>query len=384
MLLLEHHGKSLLRQYGFTTPAGMLVDSAAGLGAVLKQLPDRVVLKAQIPSGRRGKSGGIHFAETMEDARRAFQILLGNTIAGHEVHEILVEESISCLRERYAAIAVAHNGLHLMFARTGGIEVEATTAADQTSWLSIPVDPLRGPDPARVRDGLHRLGYQPEFHAAYEDVAQRLFRMCIACDATLIEINPLVECGDGQLLALDARIMIDVDALERQPALAALLSSQQQNTVKMPRRELINIRRIVGGSVGLIGLGSGLNMAIMDWLADSGAGVGALVDVDSAIGADRTEQGFTQAFDDYDQDSAIRAILVNIITCGYRLDDIVPPLLSALARRGPSAKPTSLHLRGNGMARTPALLGKAGWANSSSLKAAIEQVAATAQAKTWL
>ena len=111
-------------------------------------------------------------------------------------------------------------------------------------------------------------------------------------------MNPLVEYGDGKLIAIDARIMIDVNALERQPALAALLSSQQQNTVEIPRRGSVSIRRnSLGGPVGLIGLGSGLNMAIMDWLADSGSGVGALVDIDSAIAADRAEQGFAQAFD---------------------------------------------------------------------------------------
>jgi succinyl-CoA synthetase beta subunit len=381
MLLVEHHGKNLLRQYGFATPVGTVVESLEGLSAALEKLPDRVVLKAQIPSGRRGKSGGIIFAETLDDARQAFRSLKAQTIAGHAVHDVLVEERLFYLRERYAAITVGSTGLHLLFARTGGVEIEAITAADRSNWLSIAVDPLSGPDPASLRDGFHRLGYEPEYHAAYEEVAQRLFRMCIACDATLIEINPLVECGDGRLSALDARVVIDADALGRQPIIAALLSSQQRNPDVTQKRGSLSIRHNArGGAVGLIGLGSGLNMAIMDWVADSGAAVGALVDVDAAIAVGEAEKGFASTFEAFDRDSTIKAILVNVITCGYQLDDIVPPLLRALDTRRKKAKPTILHLRGNAMTETPGLLARAGWANSPSLKAAIEQAAAVAMA----
>jgi succinyl-CoA synthetase beta subunit len=376
MLLLEHHGKDLLRQYGFATPVGMVVDSLEGLSAALESMPGRVVLKAQIPIGRRGKIGGIQFADSPEDARRVFRMLRGRIVAGHAVYQVLVEERVNYRRERYAGIEVTSTGLRLLFAKRGGIEIEAITQADQSNWQSIAIDPLSGPDPAVLRDSFRRLGYEPEFYTAYEEVAHRLFRMCIACDATLIEINPLVECDDGHLCALDARIVLDADALSRQPALAALVSSQQADSAESRSRSWPTIRRTSEGAVALIGLGSGLNMAIMDWVADYGAAVGALVDMDEAFAAGRTEQGFVQTFGALDQDGTIRAILVNIITCGYRLDDIVPPLLRALDRRAPPAKPTCLHLRGNAMTETPALLASAGWANSASLKQAIEHVAA--------
>src|SRR5262249_50814770 len=125
MQLLEHHGKNLLRQYGFTTPVGTVVDSLDGLSAALERLPGRGVVKAQIPSGRRGKSGGILFAETREEARRAFRSLKAQIVAGHAVHDVLVEERLCYLRERYAGIAVTGTGLRLLFARTGGVEIEA-------------------------------------------------------------------------------------------------------------------------------------------------------------------------------------------------------------------------------------------------------------------
>jgi succinyl-CoA synthetase beta subunit len=174
-------------------------------------------------------------------------------------------------------------------------------------------------------------------------------------------------------MALDARILIDDSALGRQPEIGALQPIAAK--VRLPFRE-----NPEGGTIGLIGLGGGLNVTLMDWIADAGAKVAALVDIDDAVGAGQAEQGFAAALEMFDRHPQIRSILVNVITCGYRLDDIAAGLVAALLQRdAPSAKPTILHLRGNAMTGTPELLRAAGQVNSASLATAVAAVLTAAK-----
>lgn len=129
----------------------------------------------------------------------------------------------------------------------------------------------------------------------------------------------------------------------------------------------------------MIGLGGGLNVALMDWIAGTGSKVAVLVDVDEAIGSGQAQQGFAAALEAFDRNPSIRSVFINIITCGYRLDEIVASLLLALGpNSGQRTKPITLHLRGNGMARAQQLFTTAGWSNSPSIAAAIEAVVAAA------
>lgn len=374
MLLLEHHGKALLRKHGIPTPRGVVVGDADALAAALQELPERLVLKAQIAGGGRGKSGGIAFATGRAETLAAFDILRGSRINGHAVDSVLVEERVTFADERYAGILIQDGEIKLLFARHGGVDIEDVTAADASNLQSFSVDPVDGPDAAQFREVFLHLGYGLEYHAAYERIGRALFALCRACDSTLAEINPLVELADGRLLALDARILIDDAALDRQPEIAALQPIAGKAR-RSPLRENPD-----GGTIGLIGLGGGLNVTLMDWIADGGAQVAALVDIDDAVGAGQAAQGFAAVLEAFDRHPSIKSILVNVITCGYRLDDIATGLVAALAKREASrAKPTILHLRGNAMARTPELLAAAGQINSASLAAAIADVIAAAR-----
>lgn len=378
MLLLEHNGKALLRRHHVPTPAGMVIRDDTALAPALAALPARVVLKAQIAGGGRAKAGGIAFADGKAEARDALAGLLGRNINGHAVDAVLVEERMAFERERYAGIIVDGGGIRLLFARDGGIDVEGITAADPDNLVAIPVDPIDGPTDGQLQDCFARLGYAPEYRTGYQRIGHALFSMARAYDATMIEINPVVELPAGRLVALDARVAIDDAALDRQPDIAALQppASKQSAAAGVKLRENPD-----GGAIGLIGLGGGLNVTLMDWIASAGSKVAVLVDIDEAIGAGRAEQGFAAALAAFDHNPPIKAVLVNIITCGYRLDEIVAALLLALRRgAGRRAKPVILHLRGNGVAKAQELLDAAGWTNSPSIAAAIESVVAAAKA----
>ena len=379
-LLLEHHGKQLLRAYGIATPRGALAHDKNSLEAASGNLPERVVLKAQIAAGGRGKSGGIHFAEGKTDLARAFDSLKARTIMGLAVDVVLVEEHVSFERERYAGIMIDGDSLVLLFGRVGGIDIEVTTANDPSNLQLVRVDPVSGPSLTRLEECFERLGYPADRFAAYQDLAARLVALCRGCDATMVEINPLAELSGGELLALDARIYVDEAAIGRQLAVARMLASSGSDNVAGTVaahgfRGLSYKRHPDGGVIGLIGLGAGLNLALMDWIASLGSRVANLVDIDDAIGAGCAEQGFSMALDEFDTDPSIRAILVNIITCGYRLDDIAASLLRALAARSSlQTKPITLHLRGNAMELAPGMLVAAGWRNSPSIRDAISEV----------
>jgi len=315
MLLLEHHGKALLRKHGIQTPQGVVVRDASALFEALLGLPDQLVLKAQIASGGRGKGGGIAFATGRKAVIDAFDSLCGSVINGHAVDAVLVEELIAFAHERYAGLLIEGGEIRLLFARRGGIDIENITAGDSGNLHSFAVDPVAGPTDEQFQDCFDRLGYAADYRAGYARIGRALFSLSQACDATMVEINPLVELARGGLMALDARILIDDSALGRQPEIGALQPIAARVT-RLPFRE-----NPEGGTIGLIGLGGGLNVTLMDWICDAGAAVAALVDIDDAVGAGQAEQGFATAFDAFDRHPQIRSILVNVITCGYRLDD---------------------------------------------------------------
>ncbi len=382
MLLLEHHGKALLRRHGIAVPNGIVASSESAVAQAIGGLPARFVVKAQIASGGRGKAGGVAFADSADEARAESARLLGRTINGIRVESLLIEERLDSLRERYAALAIEDGVIRLLFGRKGGVNVEDITAQNSRNIATIDCDPIDGPDAALMATCFNQLGFAAEYRRSYELLGGDLFALAREQDATLVEINPLAECRCGRLVALDARIEIDDNALARQPEIAALLPPRP--APKDAHSGYVGLAfkdNSQGGEIGLIGLGGGLNVTLMDWIAASGAQVASLVDIDSAIASGHATQGFADAFAAFDRNPAIRAIFVNIITCGYRLDDIVEDLLLAhKARPTDTVKPMILHLRGNAMARVPAMLAAAGCTNSASIEQAVAAAVAAARA----
>lgn len=370
MLLLEHHGKALLRRYGIATPAGRVVAHEAEL---LEAIADGApkVLKAQVAAGGRGKAGAIRFAASSEEARAAFLALGAMTIGGHRVRDVLVEECIDIGCERYAAIQVENGRLWLLFAREGGVDIEEISERDATNMRAIEVDVLEGPDGSRLRDAFAGLGFSQHLWPDYEQIARSLFALARASDAVTVEINPLAETRDGRLIALDARVFLDENALVRQPEFAALLPGREAGPQTSGPRFKFNPE---GGSIGLIGFGSGLNLTLMDWIAALGGRVGTLVDVDAMVTGGRAAEGFRTALAHMDQNAAIRATLVPIISCGNKMDEVVAALIEALRARPKGAKPVILHLRGNRMNLAQPLLDRAGLKNCNSLAQAVAQL----------
>jgi succinyl-CoA synthetase beta subunit len=376
MLLLEHQGKALLARFGIAIPGSMLVRDVADLQAAMADGHPKV-FKAQVAAGGRGKAGGIVAVDRLDAAIAAYRRLQELTIGGHRVEAILVESRVTFAAERYVAIQVDSGRLQLMLAARGGVDIEAITEHDPSNIRTIEVDVVAGPNAATLTAAFEDLGFPTHLWPDYERIARQLYRLARACDAATVEINPLVETPEGRVLALDARVFIDETALARQPALAALRPrSPDAGAPTAPKPSFRT--NPAGGSIGLIGFGSGLNITFMDWIATLGGRVGVLVDIDAMVTGGQARAGFAAAFEHMDRDPAVRSILLCIISCGNRMDEVVEAMIAALGERPAAAKPLILHLRGNRMRFAEPLLAAAGLTNSASLAAAVTNVVAAA------
>ncbi len=378
MLLLEHQGKALLRRYGIATPEGVAVESEAALASAIAG-GSPVVFKAQVAVGGRGKAGGILFANDAEEALAAYRRLRQMTIGGHPVEAVLVEERTAFAHERYAAIQIESGRLWLLFGAEGGVDIETITAGDAANIQRVEVSVLDGPDAEALRRAFATLGLDEPLWPAYAELAERLFRLSRDLDIVTAEINPLVETGDGKLIALDARIFADETALGRQPELVALLPRTAATTNASAPSTSFKANP-EGGSIGLIGFGSGLNITFMDWADLLGGKVGVLVDIDAMVTGGHGEAGFAEAFAYMDQSPGIRSVLLCIISCGNRMDDIVGAMRAALATRQAGSKPIIFYLRGNRMSFAEATLEAASIKNSPSLAKALCDVVAASKA----
>ena len=374
MLLRESDGKRLLDAAGIRVPNGVVAASRAELGAVLDRFSDPVVLKAQIETGARGKSGGIRFATVRSEAEAAFEALLGARIGDQVVHSILIEERINLRHERYVGLLVDRGQINLLLGSDGGVDVERASTQTTNSLRRLVVDPIAGIDRQAVHAACGELGFNASAQAACADLSERLFALMHRYDAVMVEINPVAELEDGTMIALDARIAIDGSALSRQPRLRDILRSYAQagteTVVQDDELRLVQLNN--GGRIAYVGLGAGLGLTVIDWVASENERVSVVVDMDDVIAAGRTLEVANQLLGQFDANSEIRVILINIITCGHDLGRVAHDLVEAVARRRRSrAKPIVFHLQGNGAPKAEELLRRSGLVNCTSLAEAV-------------
>jgi succinyl-CoA synthetase beta subunit len=301
-----------------------------------------------------------------------FQELMATSLLGHQPESVLLEERIEIVDERYLALSVMEGRPQLLIGRAGGVDIEDRTRQDQSNVKTLTISASTGVAAGDIMRLLGELSVPKAYWGNYTALVGELFRLAVENDAELVEINPLAETAPGGLVAVDARISIDDRALPRHASLFKRLGATSGSSTKESRQAAGVKLNPDGGRVGLIGLGSGMNTTIMDWIADEGSLVKAVVDIDDAISRRQAEEAVRKALSVCETDDDIRVVLINVITCGYVLDDIVQSILSPLREHHEqSHKPILLHLRGNGMSRTPLMLKQAGLANFLSLEKAV-------------
>jgi succinyl-CoA synthetase beta subunit len=324
----EHAAKPLLRAAGIDVPRGALANSASEAAAIAATLGNCVV-KAQVPAGKRGISGGIARARGVEEARVAAARILGMTIAGHRVERVLVEEEVAVAAEMYAAVLndPASKGPLLLYSAEGGIDIEAIASQRPHSLMRLALDIRRGVDGASLERALAgRPGGE-----ALATVLARLYGVYAACDAELVEINPLVVASDGRLIALDCKLVVDDSAAPRQRALSECAAPNKLTPLEARGRTLALNYLELDGDVGVLANGAGLTMATMDAVRHYGGRPANFLE----IGGDNYTKA-KPALELVLANPRVRSLLVNFCGAFARTDVMVEGVIDAWCELKPS------------------------------------------------
>ena len=347
----EHAAKPLLRAAGIETPRARLARSAAEARAAAAELGVPVVVKAQVPAGKRGKAGGIRAADDADGAGAAAEAVLGMAIAGHRVEAVLVEEQAAITAEYYAAVLndPASKGPLAMFSPEGGMDIEEVAAAKPHRVRRVPVDIRCGLDLATARSML--AGFGPEIdEEAVAAALVALYRAYRENDAELLEVNPLSRLEDGRLVALDCKLVLDDSGAIRREALVSE-GSPEPMTALEARAATLGLKYIeLDGDVGVIANGAGLTMTTMDVITHQGGRPANFLEIGG--------EAYTKAKPALElllANPRVKCLVVNFCGAFARTDVMTGGVLDAWEALSPSL-PVFFSVHGTGAAEARAML----------------------------
>ncbi len=367
MNIHEHQAKALLRDFGVTVPDGFAAFSVDEAVSAAKKLGGGVtVVKAQIHAGGRGKAGGVKVVSSAEEVRAQAQRLLGSTLvthqtgpAGKEVQRLYIEQGCDIGRELYLSMLVDRGSsrVTVIASTEGGMDIEAVAAKTPERIITVSVDPATGLKPHHVRRIAAALKLEGPAAKQAGGFLSGIYKAFISLDASLVEINPLVVTGAGDLLALDAKMGFDDNALFRQKDVLGLrdLSEEDPSEVKASEFDLNYIK--LDGSIGCMVNGAGLAMATMDIIKLEGGEPANFLDV----GGSATTERVTEAFKIILSDGNVEGILVNIFGGIMRCDVIAEGVVSAARTLG-LTKPLVVRLEGTNVEAGKKIMAESGLA----------------------
>ncbi len=328
MKIHEYQAKEILARYEIPVTNEILCYSVAEVQAAAEKLGYPSVVKAQVLTGGRGKAGGVKLVRNAEQATQAAGQILGMQIKEYKVEKVLVAEGVSFVSEIYAGLTIDRNTKSAVFmvSREGGVEIEEVAKDNPEAILKFTVDPDLGMAPFVARKIAFALFDDPKLINQAVDLFQKLYRVFIETDASLVEINPLVITSDGKLLALDGKMTFDDNALFRQPDILALNepSEDEKKEIEAKDRGLSYIR--LDGSIGCMVNGAGLAMATMDMIKLYGGEPANFLD----IGGSSNPQKVIDAMNLILSDKSVKVVMINIFGGITRCDDVAKGLIAAL------------------------------------------------------
>jgi succinyl-CoA synthetase beta subunit len=363
--LFEYQAKKLFSDHGVPVPAGRTATTADQARAIATELGGRVVVKAQVKTGGRGKAGGVKVADGPDAAYAAASAILGMDIKGHTVHSVLVEQASDIAEEYYASFLLdrANRTFLAMCSREGGMEIEEVAATKPDALAKIPIDPLAGVDMAVAR----QIATQAKLPQAALDGATellaKLWEVFVGADATLVEVNPLILTGDGRVVALDGKVTLDDNAEFRHPGHAAFVDTAAVDPLEQKAKEK-NLNYVkLDGQVGIIGNGAGLVMSTLDVVTYAGEEFGGMrpanfLDVGGGASAEVMADGLSIILGD----PAVKSVLVNIFGGITSCDAVANGVVKALEIVGDIATPLVVRLDGNNADKGRSILAEAGLA----------------------
>ena len=341
MKLHEYQAKEIFARYGIPVPRGNVASSAEGARLATEEFGGRSVVKAQVHAGGRGKAGGVKVAQSPSDAATAAQSILSTSLVtnqtgpeGVPVNQVLVEELADIAREMYLAITVdrVERRPVILVSASGGMDIEEVAATSPDLIHTEPVDPVLGLMPFQSRRIARVLGLEGSVAAAAPAVLNSLYQVFVENDCTLVEVNPLISTGDGQLVALDAKISVDDDAMFRRPSIVELRDPSQEDELEAQAADLDIAYVNLDGDVGCLVNGAGLAMATLDVTSAAGAAPANFLDV----GGGATVEKVASAVGIILSDDKVRRVLVNIFGGILRCDIAAEGIVLAYRNAGSS------------------------------------------------
>jgi succinyl-CoA synthetase beta subunit len=365
MNIHEHQGKEILRQYGVNVPNGYVaytVDEA--VEAAKKLGSDVTVVKAQIHAGGRGKAGGVKVAKNVEEVRTYADEILGKTLVTHQtgpkgqvVKRLLIEEGCDIKKEYYIGVVLdrATSRVVMMASEEGGTEIEEVAAATPEKIFKEVIDPVIGLAPYQARRLAFNINIPHELLGKAVKFMMGLYTAFVEKDCSIAEINPLVTTGDGEVLALDAKLNFDDNALFRQSDIMDLrdLDEEDEKEIEASKYDLSYIS--LDGNIGCMVNGAGLAMSTMDIIKHYGGEPANFLDV----GGGATAEKVTEAFKIILSDSNVRGIFVNIFGGIMKCDVIAEGVVEATKQVGLEI-PLVVRLEGTNVVKGKEILNSSG------------------------
>jgi succinyl-CoA synthetase beta subunit len=350
MKVHEYQAKAILARYGVAVPKGEVTDSPAEAREIAHRLGGRCVVKAQIHAGGRGKGGGVKLAKTPDEAYELAKKIIGMTLVtpqtgpgGRLVQKVLIEQALDIDRELYLGITLDRGrGLpSVMVSRSGGMEIEEVAAKDPNAIVREVVDPALGMFPFQARKLAFALNLSGDSFKKGVAFMQALFKAYVESDASLAEINPLLVTKQGDVLALDAKMNFDDNALFRHPDIQSMRDLAEEDPLEVEASKFgLNYIKL-DGSVGCMVNGAGLAMATMDLVKLAGGEPANFLDV----GGGASEEQVKNAFRIILSDKNVKAVLINIFGGIMRCDIIAKGVVAAVREMG-LAIPVVVRLEG--------------------------------------
>jgi len=351
MDLFEYQARDLFEANGVPVLAGAVASTPQEAQAAAEKIGGKVVVKAQVKIGGRGKAGGVKLAENPADAFEKAQAILGMDIKGHTVHKVMIAAAAPIESEYYLAILLdrAARSFLVMASVSGGMDIEEVAHKTPEKLAKVHIDPNEGISLDKAIEIVRKGGFPADVEKGVAEVLVTLWKTFQSSDATLVEVNPLVKTADGRIIALDGKVTLDDNAAFRHPDHEALIDHAATNPLEALAKEKdLNYVKLEG-EVGVIGNGAGLVMSTLDVVAYAGEKFGGVKPANFLdIGGGASAQVMADGLSIILGDPAVKSVFVNVFGGITACDAVANGIVQALAMLGDKAtKPIVVRLDGN-------------------------------------
>ena len=363
MDLFEYQARDLFEKHGVPVLAGAVATTPAEAEAAAAKIGGKVVVKAQVKVGGRGKAGGVKVAENPMDAKEKAAAILGMDIKGHTVHRVMIAQAAPISEEYYLSILLDRSNRQFlcMASVAGGMDIEEVAKSTPVKLVKMPISAVAGIDSAKALEIVKQANFPTDIASEVARVIELIWGVFTKEDATLVEINPLVKTADGRIIALDGKVTLDENAEFRQPDHELLIDKESANALEeAAKAKNLNYVKL-DGQVGIIGNGAGLVMSTLDVVAYAGEKFGNIkpanfLDIGGGASAEVMADGLSIILGDKD----VKSVFVNVFGGITSCDAVANGIVKALEMLGSAAtKPIVVRLDGNNVAEGRRILNDA-------------------------